>query len=62
METCTGVSFIVGPLAGSYLYSLCGYTGTFLVVGSINIVLGMLLMVLFPSITDSNEVIDPEDF
>ena len=44
----TGLGLITGPIVGSMLYSLLGYSGTFFLYGSFLLVLSIVIKLNFP--------------
>lgn len=57
IEAVTGIGLILGPIFGSVLYSLGGFTFTFFTFGSIFIVSSFFIYKIFPKRIDSDSVI-----
>ena len=50
--------FLIGPVVGSWLYTVGGFTAPFIVVGSVGIILQVFLMITLPNVHmdfDSNK-------
>ena len=57
VEAITGLGLIIGPIIGSILYSLLGYTHTFYIYGSFLVFLSFIVKLNFPE-GDSTETED----
>jgi MFS family permease len=52
IEAVTGIGLILGPIIGSLLYALGGFTFTFFIFGSIFIIAGLFVKLIFPQRLD----------
>ena len=52
VEALTGLGLIVGPIIGSFLYSLLGYAHTFYIYGSFLVCLSFIIKLNFPGDAD----------
>jgi len=48
VESFAGIGSTIGPVLGSTLYALMGFSGTFYSYGAMNVVWGVMTWVLFP--------------
>ena len=56
IEAVTGIGLIMGPLLGSALYSLGGYTFIFYSMGGLFLFLSFFIKIVFPKRVDKNIV------
>jgi len=55
VEAFAGIGNTIGPVLGSTLYALMGFSGTFYSYGAMNIVWGAMTYALFPTSTKKTE-------
>ena len=55
VEAMTGLGLITGPIIGSSLYSLLGYSGTFFLYGSFLLILSFVIKMNFPDQNSTSE-------
>ena len=56
VEAMTGLGLIVGPIIGSTLYSLFGYSYTFFIYGAFLVLLAVMIKCNFPQRPDLSEI------
>lgn len=56
VEAMTGLGLIVGPIIGSSLYSLFGYSYTFFIYGAFLVLLAIMIRCNFPQRPDVSEI------
>ena len=54
IEAVTGIGLIMGPLLGSVLYSIGGYTFIFYTMGGLFLFLSFFVKIMFPKKVDKN--------
>ena len=55
IETAVGVGLILGPVIGSSVYAISGFSSTFFIIGGVFLFLTPILYVLIPNSIDKNE-------
>lgn len=56
IEAVTGIGLIMGPILGSILYSIGGYSFTFYAFGSIFVIASLFIKKVFPKNIDAIRV------
>mmetsp|Transcript_18746 Transcript_18746/g.16596 ORF Transcript_18746/g.16596 Transcript_18746/m.16596 type:complete len:350 (+) Transcript_18746:167-1216(+) len=60
IETAVGVGLILGPVLGSALYSLYGFSGTFFIMGTVFLMLTPILYCLIPNSIDMQDHLETD--
>ncbi len=54
MEAFTGIGLVVGPIVGSVLYTLLGFSMTFFIFGSIFVLVSIFILRVLPPLIDKD--------
>jgi len=60
IETAVGVGLILGPVMGSAIYSLYGFSPTFFIIGALFMALTPILYLLIPNSIDMQDDVETE--